>query len=291
MNKDNFSLKESAEKFSPTKDFFDVSTIWSKEPTAIIIKWIYHAPVTPHQVTILAFLFGLGAALCLARQEYLFLFLGALFVQIKNILDTVDGHLARVRNTPSRIGRFLDSITDFLTNLALFAAIAFHLGSPYPSFGIWVLAFVAFLSSSLQCSYFVFYTMSYTHSISRETMSRVDESIQEEDHAAYSDPFKQNFSMFLQKLFQLFYGWQDRIMIKIDQWCIKKFVKKPLGWYHNKKFLTMTSWLALGMQLFFISFFALINQLHIYLWFVILAGNFYWLFLIFYRMKGTSWKT
>lgn len=291
MNKDHFSLKESAEKFSPAKDFFDVSTIWSKEPTAIIIKWIYHTPVTPHQVTIAAFLFGIGAAWCLAQQEYLFLFLGALFVQIKNILDTVDGHLARVRNRPSRIGRFLDSITDFLTNLALFAAIAFHLDSLYSAAGIWILASVAFLSSTLQCSYFVFYTMSYTHSINRETMSRVDESIQDEDRAVYSNPFKQNILMLFQKLFQLFYGWQDRIMIKIDQWSMKKFEKKPLDWYHNKKFLTMTSWLALGMQLFFISFFALFDQLYFYLWFVILAGNFYWLFLIFYRMKGISWKT
>tara|TARA_B100000315_G_scaffold28113_1_gene23921 strand:+ start:10252 stop:11127 length:876 start_codon:yes stop_codon:yes gene_type:complete len=290
LKKDKFSIEQAAEKFNPTKDFFDVSAIWGKRPALKIVRWIYNTPITPPQVSIVALVFGIAAAFLLARQEYLYLCAGAILIQIKNIFDTVDGHLARARNTPSRIGRFLDSIIDFTTNLAFFIAIGFHLESQYSPAGIWVLSFAAFLSSQLQCSYYVFYTVSYAHNVNRQTASRVDETIQEEDNVLYSDPYKQKFLMILQKLFLLFFGWQDRIMMKIDRWSLKYFDNSPSNWYLNKKMLTMTSWLGLGMQLFFISLSSLLNQLYFYLWFVIVAGNLYWVFLIYYRMKGKTWK-
>ena len=290
VTKDTFSIEQSAEKFNPAKDFYDVSAIWGKRPALIIVKWIYSSPITPPQVTILAFFLGIWAAYLLSMQEYFYLFTSAILIQVKNILDTVDGHLARARNTPSRIGRFLDSITDFIINLALFIAIGLHLNNSYPVAEIWVLSATAFLSSSLQCSYYVFYTVSYTHEVNRQTASRVDESIKEEDYAVYSDPFQQKLLISLQKLFLLFYSWQDGIMIKIDTWSLKFFENSPSNWYLNKRLLTMTSWLGLGMQLFFISLFALLNLLYFYLWFVIVAGNLYWLFLIYYRRKGNLWK-
>ncbi|MDP6625260.1 MAG: CDP-alcohol phosphatidyltransferase family protein, partial [Nitrospinota bacterium] len=140
MTKDTFSIEQSAEKFNPAKDFYDVSAIWGKRPALIIVKWIYSSPITPPQVTILAFFLGIWAAYLLSMQEYFYLFTSAILIQVKNILDTVDGHLARARNTPSRIGRFLDSITDFIINLALFIAIGLHLNNSYPVAEIWVLS-------------------------------------------------------------------------------------------------------------------------------------------------------
>jgi phosphatidylglycerophosphate synthase len=290
LKKDIFSIEQAAEKFNPAKDFFDVSAIWGKRPALKIVRWIYNTPITPPQVTIIALVFGIVAAFFLARQEYLYLCAGAILIQIKNILDTVDGHLARARNTPSRIGRFLDSIVDFTTNLAFYIAIGFHLESQNFPAGIWVLSSLAFLSSQLQCSYYVFYTVSYAHNVNKQTASRVDETVREEDNTVYSDPYKQKILMILQKLFLLLFGWQDRIMIKIDRWSLKYFDNSPSNWYLNKKILTMTSCLGLGMQLFFISLSSLLDQLYFYLWFIIVAGNFYWLFLIYYRMKGKTWK-
>lgn len=284
-------MEQPAEKIDPAKDFFDVSAIWGKWPALKIIGWIYNTPITPPQVSIIALFFGIVAAYFLARQEYLFVFIGALLIQAKNIFDTVDGHLARARNTPSRIGRFLDSIVDFITNFAFFIAIGWHLTKQYPLIEIWILLIAAFFCSQLQCSYYVFYVVSYIHKINRATESRVEESIQKEDYNAYSEPHLQKLLIILQKTFLLFYGWQDRLMIKIDRWSLKSFENIPSNWYLNKKLLTMASWLGLGMQLFFISLLAILDQLYLYLWFVVIAGNLYWLFLICYRMKGKIWKT
>ena len=285
MNEDKVSIEQAAEKFNPARDFFDVSAIWGKRPALKIVKWIYHTPITPPQVSIVAFVFGISAAYFLAKQEYMFLFISALLIQIKNIFDTVDGHLARARNTPSRIGRFLDSVIDFITSFAFFIAIALNLNEQYPPNEIWILAITAFFSSQFQCSYYVFYTVSYLKNVNRLTASRVDESIKKEDYTVYKDPAQQRTLIILHKLFLLFYGWQDRFMMKIDEWSLKYFAKRPSGWYLDKKLLTLKSWLGLGMQLFFLTLFILLNQLYLCLWFFIIVGNIYWLFLIFYRLN------
>lgn len=284
-------MEQAAEKINPTKDYFDVSSIWGKWPALKIVRWIYNTPVTPPQVSIIAFLVGVIAAYFLAQQKYLFVCIGALLVQVKNIFDTVDGHLARARNTPSRIGRFLDSIIDFITNLAFFIAIGWHLAKQYPPAEIWILSIVAFFSSLLQCSYYVFYTVSYIHKVNRPTESRAEETVRKDDYSTYSEPHLQKLLIILQKIFLIFYGWQDRFMIKIDRWSLKSFDNIPRNWYLNEKLLTMTSWMGLGMQLFFISLLAILDQLYLYLWFIIIAGNLYWLFLICYRKKGKIWMT
>ncbi len=281
----NKTLREqAAQKFDPTKDFFDISAIWGKWPALKIVKWVYDTPLAPLQVTIVALLFGILAACFLAREGYLFLFIGAIFIQLKNIFDTVDGSLARARNTPSRIGRFLDSIADFITNVALFVGIAWHLRIQYPNAVIWILSATAFLSSVLQCSYYVFYTISYLNNLNRLTVNRVDESIRKDDYTDCNSTQEKKLLIIFHKLFLLFYGWQDRLAIKIDRWSLKHFDNCPSNWYLNRKLLTMTSWLGLGMQLFFMTLFVLLNQLYFYLWFVIIAGNTYWFFLVYYRV-------
>ena len=285
MIKDKTAIEKAAEKINPEKDFFDVSGIWGKWPAAIILKRVYPTQITPSQLTIAALIFGISAAYFLAQEGYLFLLIGALFVQLKNIFDTVDGNLARAKNASSRVGRFLDSITDFITNFSLFIAIGWHLEKQYSASGIWILTAIAFLSSELQCSYYVFYIVSYLKISNRITVNRVDESIQEEDLATNGGKDSKKVAIFLQRVFLILYGWQDRFIIKIDKWGLKYFDKCPSGWYLNRNLLTMTCWLGLGMQLFFITLFSILNQLYFYLWFTVLCGNIYWIFLAFYRVR------
>lgn len=290
MSNNRIFKEQTAEKFSPTKDFFDVSAVWGTWPALKIVKWIYNTPITPPQVTAVALVFGISAACFLAKEGYWSLFLSALLIQLKNILDTVDGNLARARNTPSRIGRFLDSIADFITNFALFIAIGWNLRNQYSNAGIWVLSGTAFLCSVLQCSYYVFYSISYLKIKDRLTASRVDESIQKDEYADFNNTGETKLLIILHKLFLFFYAWQDRFVMKIDQWSLKPFDNCPSNWYLNRKLLTMTSWLGLGMQLFFFTVFALSNKLYLYLWFVIVAGNIYWLFLVYYRINFFRYK-
>jgi len=67
----------------------------------------------------------------------------------------------------------------------VYGAIAFRLaqGSPDPDF-IWTLALLALVSGLLQCSYWVFYYVSYTRQVGSYAQNHTNESITEEDRQA-----------------------------------------------------------------------------------------------------------
>lgn len=64
---------------------------------------------------------GFVAALLLARGE---LVAAALVLQLKTLLDNLDGQLARATGQVTLTGRYLDTLADLVVNAALFAALA-----------------------------------------------------------------------------------------------------------------------------------------------------------------------
>ncbi len=65
--------------------------------------------VKPNEITVLSFFIGCIAALCFATDKIL---LGALFYYISDVLDGVDGIVARYKKLSSPYGAFLDSCLD-----------------------------------------------------------------------------------------------------------------------------------------------------------------------------------
>jgi hypothetical protein len=61
-----------------------------------------------------AFLLGLGAAGCFARQSYWWLFAGAVLFHLSFVLDCMDGKIARLNGTGSVFGAWLDYVFDRL---------------------------------------------------------------------------------------------------------------------------------------------------------------------------------
>ncbi len=82
--------------------------------------------IEPHHVVLGHTLIGLAAAWLLAGGSW-FAWLGAaLLLQLKSLLDNVDGGLARATGRVTRMGRYLDTLMDLVVNTALFLALAQH---------------------------------------------------------------------------------------------------------------------------------------------------------------------
>lgn len=83
--------------------------------------------ITPNMVTIVSFLFALAAALLFAfaapGREWLLLAGGAA-VAINAILDGLDGRLARLTNTSSKRGDYLDHVVDRYSDAAILLGLA-----------------------------------------------------------------------------------------------------------------------------------------------------------------------
>jgi len=89
-------------------------------------------PVTPNQVTAVSILVGLAGAALLASPSRSFCVAGALLAWLSSILDGCDGELARLKLLSSESGRRFDLFGDYLVNLAVLAAVVWHVRATRP---------------------------------------------------------------------------------------------------------------------------------------------------------------
>lgn len=79
------------------------------KPVDFFAKLAFKANLTPDNVTILAFIFGLIASIFIAYDR---IALSLLMLWFSGLLDVVDGQLARISNKTSKSGALLDMILD-----------------------------------------------------------------------------------------------------------------------------------------------------------------------------------
>lgn len=274
-------------KIDIKKDFFDISGIFAAPFAPLLTRVLLPTRITSLQVTWGMFIVGLAGASCILLNSRPGAIAAAILLQVKNILDSVDGRLARARNKPSRIGRFLDSIVDFWISLAYLAAMAWILQQSGYGPWVWLLAALALVSSLLQGSFYVYYLVNFLAIRERNSMSRVDETITEDDKKYYENEKLQKKLDRYQLQFRIIYGWQDRIIAGIDTYIRKKCSGsgRDFRWayYSDRRFLTATSLLGLGSQLALISLALVFKQIPAYFIFVISFCNLYALLLWVYR--------
>ena len=99
-------------KLAAEEKFFDFSD-YGRPIAKLFVNQLKFTRVTPIHVTLLFGICGLIAIYCILKGWYFF---AGLFLVLKSIIDAADGELARVKNTPSYTGRYLDSIFDIILN-------------------------------------------------------------------------------------------------------------------------------------------------------------------------------
>ena len=105
----------------------------------LLVPPLRRLAVPPPAVVLANAAAGFVAALLLARGELL---AAALVLQLKTLLDNLDGQLARATGQVTLTGRYLDTLADLVVNAALFAALARVTEQP-------LLALAAFLALTL----------------------------------------------------------------------------------------------------------------------------------------------
>lgn len=189
---------------------------------------------TPIHVTLLFGLSGLIAIYCVLQNHY---FLAGFFIILKSGIDAADGELARIKNTPSYTGRYLDSIFDIVLNFLLFMAIYYVSKTT-----IW-LTFLAFIGIQLQGTlYNYYYVILRNKSVGGDSTSKIFE---------YKSPKalpgeSQKSVDILFRIYTIVYGTFDKIIHTLDKEAYK--VKTFPNW-----FMTFVSIYGLGFQLLIIA--------------------------------------
>lgn len=218
-------------KLPKAYQFLDLSD-YGRRPAIWIAKAFKPTKMTPVGVTFLFIIAGILAIYAILKGQYL---LAGVLLILKSILDAADGELARMRNTPSYVGRYLDSNSDLILNALIIGAIA-HRTDTY-----WAYALFAFLGMQLQGTLYNYWYVILRMKFNGEQTSRVLET---KIPTAYPGE-SQQWVTILFRMYLLLYGIFDKVIYWLDP-------KAPTDPPVPSWLMTLASISGLGLQLLII---------------------------------------
>jgi hypothetical protein len=212
--------------------FIDFSD-YGRPIARVIANSLKNTKFTPVDVTIAFVISGLIGVYFIFESYYL---IAAFFIVFKSILDAADGELARIKNTPSYTGRFLDSISDIILNfiiiLTIWSLTNIHIGY----------AFLAFFGIQLQGTLYNYYYVILRNHFNGDTTSRVFEDV---TPIALKGEKQRNVNI-LFFIYKKLYGVFDAIIYALDR-------NAPNGKPLPNWLMSLISTFGLGFQLLIIS--------------------------------------
>ena len=161
------------DKVRSSDKFLDLSD-YARPIARRLTQALVNTRITPIQITVTYTLIGLIAAVLFATGIYPNGVIAGVLLLVKSTLDAVDGSLARARQRPSRVGRFLDSICDYLINAAVFFGLALSGGSI--TIEKVIVAFFALECTTWQGTAFNYYYVYYRKLTGGDTTSQLNEN-------------------------------------------------------------------------------------------------------------------
>jgi hypothetical protein len=229
-------------KLSAENQFLDLSD-YGRSFGRFLAKSLQETKFTPIHVTLLFGICGLFAIASMLSKYYI---LAGFLLILKSGIDAADGELARLKKTPSYVGRYLDSVFDIILNFLFLSTIAYITNAHV------VLLFAAFFGMQLQGTlYNYYYVILRNNSVGGDATSKIfevkaPEALPGETQKAVNIIFK---------IYLTFYGVFDRIIYFLDADAYK--VKKFPNW-----FMTILSVYGLGFQLLLMAFLLAINTVN-----------------------------
>lgn len=221
--------------------FFDVSD-YGRPIALFFAQRLKNTTVTPIHATFVFGVCGLIAVYLILNNYY---FLAAIFLILKSIIDAIDGELARIKQTPSYTGRYLDSIFDILLNFLFLLAIGHQSHT-----SIW-LTLAAFIGIQLQGTlYNYYYVIIRNNAEGADTTSKI---IENKPPIAFPNE-SQKMATFLFHTYNFLYLIFDKTIYYLDQKAAH--LKTFPNW-----FMTLVSCFGLGTQLFIMSILLVFNRI------------------------------
>jgi phosphatidylglycerophosphate synthase len=236
-------------KLATKNQFLDLSD-YGRPFAKYFANQLKNTRFTPIHVTLLFGVSGLIATYSIFEKHYL---LAGFFIILKSVIDAVDGELARIKKTPSYVGRYLDSVFDIILNLLFLLTIC------YVSKTSLVITLIAFFCIQLQGTLYNYYYVILRHkSAGGDTTSKIFEDTSPQ---ALPGENQKTVDVFF-RIYTIVYGIFDTIIHYLDKDAYK--VKSFPNW-----FMTLASLYGLGFQLLLIALLLSLNQIEIIVPFLI----------------------
>ncbi|MFT6807946.1 MAG: phosphatidylglycerophosphate synthase [Saprospiraceae bacterium] len=227
-----------------------------------IASALQHTQITPIHVTSWFIVSGILAIICMLNGYNI---AAALFLILKSVLDAADGELSRIKNTPSYVGRYYDSIADIILNF-FFLLTFWHITNT--SFGYMILAFIGI---QLQGTLYNYYYVILRNNVNGDMTSRIFEDVA----PIAMKGEKQTTVNIFYKIYDLLYIAFDKTIYLLDKDAMNS---KPFP----KWFMTLLSTFGLGFQLLVM---AVMLALHLEIYVIPILISYSILILIFVGIR------
>jgi phosphatidylglycerophosphate synthase len=116
------SLRKSADTF--------VSRNLNRPVSLLVSRYLMKTPITPNMITFFVLFVGILASYILVvRADYWAGLIGGTLFHLASVLDGCDGEIARLKFQSSKLGLWLDNISDELTNFLFTGALGIYCAS------------------------------------------------------------------------------------------------------------------------------------------------------------------
>jgi hypothetical protein len=212
--------------------FIDLSD-YGRPIARVIASSLVNTKATPIHVTIGFIISGSISIFFMYTGNYWW---AGFFLILKSILDAADGELARLKNTPSYTGRYLDSVADIILNMVIFITLHLITNEHF------IYTILAFLGIQLQGTLYNYYYVILRNSLNGDNTSRIFE---DKTPIALKGE-KQHHVNILFRMYKLLYGGFDKTIYGLDK-------NASHGTLCPKLLMTAVSTFGLGFQLLIIS--------------------------------------
>ena len=172
-------------------------------------RMLRHTGITPNMITFISIFVGAGAGwLFYFTNNFIYTLLGILLLVFANILDCVDGQLARLTGIKSEIGRILDGIAGDIWFTVIYVALALRLTHLYGTGWFFVPAVAAGLSHLLQAGITDYYKTLHLYFVSKEKGKEFQRT---EQVKAQRKVIKKRVNKFFYVLYALYTWVQERL--------------------------------------------------------------------------------
>ena len=133
-----------------------------------IARMLRGTGITPNMVTVISIFVGAAVGFMFYHDNLVYTICGILLLVFANILDCVDGQLARLTGIKSAIGRILDGFAGDIWFACIYVGFALRLSHEYGTYWFFALAVVSGLSHLVQANITDYYKTLHLYFISKD---------------------------------------------------------------------------------------------------------------------------
>ena len=157
---------ESSLKSIETENYID--RVFYRPIGFVIARSLKGTGITPNMITILSIFVGGAVGFLFYHDTIGYAIAGILMLMFANILDCVDGQLARLTGIKSKIGRILDGMAGDIWFTIIYFGFAFRLAAQYGTYLLFIPAVLSGFSHLIQANITDYYKTLHLYFISKE---------------------------------------------------------------------------------------------------------------------------